>query len=97
MALDSELIIDVATEMGVEASFIEKDYYATKVVQAIARCSHSEIKPIFCGGTSLSKGYGILRDFPKMWTFVHSSTSAQRQLNRFVETLGAKYAAWLNL
>ncbi len=63
MALDSELIIDVATEMGVDASFIEKDYYATKVVQAIANCSHSEIKPIFCGGTSLSKGYGILKRF----------------------------------
>ena len=63
MALDSELINDVATEMNVDASFIEKDYYATKVVQAIARCSHSEIKPIFCGGTSLSKGYGILKRF----------------------------------
>ena len=63
MALDSELIIDVATKMDVDASFIEKDYYATKVVQAIAKCSHSEIKPIFCGGTSLSKGYGILKRF----------------------------------
>lgn len=63
MALDSELIKDVATEMNVDASFIEKDYYATKVVQAIAKCSHSKIKPIFCGGTSLSKGYGILKRF----------------------------------
>ncbi len=63
MALDSELIIDVATEMNVDASFIEKDYYATKVVQAIGNCTHSKIKPIFCGGTSLSKGYGILKRF----------------------------------
>ena len=63
MALDSELIIDVATEMNVDASFVEKDYYVTKVVQAIANCSHSKITPIFCGGTSLSKGYGILNRF----------------------------------
>ena len=63
MALDSELINDVATEMNVDASFIEKDYYATKVVQAIADYSHSKITPIFCGGTSLSKGYEILKRF----------------------------------
>ncbi|MDE0308572.1 MAG: nucleotidyl transferase AbiEii/AbiGii toxin family protein [Acidiferrobacterales bacterium] len=49
--------------MNVDASFIEKDYYATKVVQAIAKCSHSKIEPVFCGGTSLSKGYGILNRF----------------------------------
>ncbi len=61
--LDIELINDVATEMNVDASFIEKHYYATKVVQAIADCSHSRITPIFCGATSLSKGYGILKRF----------------------------------
>ena len=63
MLLDSELINDVATELNVDASFIEKDYYAVKVVQAIADYSHNEITPIFCGGTSLSKGYGILKRF----------------------------------
>ena len=61
--LDSELINDVATEMNVDASFIEKDYYATKVVQAIGDYSHGKITPIFCGGTSLSKGYRILKRF----------------------------------
>ena len=63
MALDSELINDVAGEMSVDASFIEKDYYAVKVIQAIAGYSPSKITPIFCGGTSLSKGYGILKRF----------------------------------
>ena len=33
------------------------------IVQAIADYSHDEITPIFCGGTSLSKGYGILKRF----------------------------------
>lgn len=61
--LDSELINDVAAEMSVDASFIEKDYYAVKVIQAIAGYSHSKITPVFCGGTSLSKGYGILKRF----------------------------------
>lgn len=63
MPLDNELINDVAAELDVDASFIEKDYYAVKVVQAIAGYSHNEITPVFCGGTSLSKGYGILKRF----------------------------------
>ena len=63
MPLDSELVSDIAVELNVNASFIEKDYYAVKVIQAIASYSHDEIMPIFCGGTSLSKGYGILKRF----------------------------------
>jgi len=61
--LDSELINDVAAELGVDASFVEKDYYAVKVIRAIAGYSHDVITPIFCGGTSLSKGYDILKRF----------------------------------
>ena len=62
MPLDNELINDVAAELDVDASFIEKDYYAVKVVQAIAGYSHDVITPVFCGGTSLSKGYDILKE-----------------------------------
>lgn len=63
MSLDSEVVNDIAIELGAAAAFIEKDFYAVKVIQAIASYSHSEITPIFCGGTSLSKGYKILKRF----------------------------------
>ena len=63
MVLDSELINDIAVELNVDVSFIEKDYYAVQIIQAIADYSHDEVTPLFCGGTSLSKGYGILKRF----------------------------------
>ena len=61
--LDNELISDVAAELNVNASFVEKDYYTVKVVRAIAGYSHDLITPVFCGGTSLSKEYDILKWF----------------------------------
>ena len=48
--LDRKLINDVAAELNVDASFIEKDDYAVKVVQAIADYFHNEVTPMFCGG-----------------------------------------------
>lgn len=64
--------------MNVDPSFIEKDYYAVKVIQAIAEYSHDEITPIFCGGTSLSKGYGILKRFSEDVDFRAQFTGGTR-------------------
>lgn len=61
--LDKQTIEDAAIELGVDASFVEKDWYAVQVLKAIADFSHSSITPIFSGGTSLSKGYGLLKRF----------------------------------
>jgi hypothetical protein len=60
---DKQTIEDAAVELGVDASFIEKDWYAVKVIEAIAAFSHPLIMPVFSGGTSLSKGYGLLKRF----------------------------------
>lgn len=59
-----ETINEIAIELGVDPSFIEKDWYAVKVIEVIAGLSSdSSITPIFCGGTSLSKAYGLLKRF----------------------------------
>ncbi len=63
MSLDTQTIEEAAIELGVDPSFVEKDWYAVQVLEAIAAFSHSLIKPIFSGGTSLSKGYGLLQRF----------------------------------
>lgn len=63
MSLEPETINDIAIELGVDPSFIEKDWYAVKVVAAIAGLANDSITPIFCGGTSLSKAYGLLKRF----------------------------------
>jgi len=59
--LDFKLLEDIAIELGVEPSFIEKDWFAVKILKTIA--SILDINIIFTGGTSLSKGYGLIKRF----------------------------------
>lgn len=58
-----DIIQDIAIELGVDPSFVEKDWYAVKAIARIATIEAPGIKPIFSGGTSLSKGYGLIRRF----------------------------------
>ncbi len=60
---NKETIEEIAIELGVDPSFIEKDWYAVKVIQIISGIIPHNITPIFSGGTSLSKGYGLLKRF----------------------------------
>lgn len=63
MPPDKQAIEDVAAELGVDPAFVEKDWYAVQVLSAIAGVGHSDIAPVFCGGTSLTKAYGLLKRF----------------------------------
>ena len=63
MSLDTDAIDFVARERGISPAFVEKDWYATQVIRAIADYSASGITPIFSGGTSLSKAFGIIQRF----------------------------------
>jgi hypothetical protein len=47
----------------VESGFVEKDWYAVQVLAAIASHQNNDIVTVFCGGTNLSKGYGLLKRF----------------------------------
>ena len=58
-----ELLQDIAIELGVHPSFVEKDWYAIQAVSAIVAADHGGLRPVFSGGTSLSKGYGIIQRF----------------------------------
>ncbi len=61
--LNPEIILEIATELGVAPSFIEKDWYAVQTIKLISEHSTNEIAAIFSGGTSLSKGYGLIERF----------------------------------
>lgn len=63
MPPDKRAIEDVAAELGVDPAFVEKDWYAVQVLSAIAGIDHPEMAPVFCGGTSLTKAYGLLKRF----------------------------------
>src|ERR1035437_1764357 len=59
-----QAIIRAAThfrDQGLRESFIEKDYYVTEVLRAVA--AYVGDKAIFKGGTSLSKGWNLIQRF----------------------------------
>jgi predicted nucleotidyltransferase component of viral defense system len=58
-----EVFDDIAIELGVDPSFIEKDWFAVKILQGVSTLSVAPLKIIFAGGTSLSKGYGLIKRF----------------------------------
>lgn len=60
---DPQALEDVASELGVDVAFIEKDWHAHLVLSAIAGHKHPKIKPVFTGGTSLSKAHGLIKRF----------------------------------
>ena len=63
MPPDPELVEAIATELGVDPSFVEKDWHAMRLVSTVVEARHDDIRPVFSGGTSLSKGYGLIRRF----------------------------------
>ena len=60
---DPAILEAVATELGVDPSFVEKDWHATQAIAAVVGVVQDGLRPVFSGGTSLSKGYGLIRRF----------------------------------
>lgn len=63
MLLDKDAAIYLAREMGIDPAFIEKDWHAVRVLEALSQYSHDRVTSIFTGGTSLSIGNGLLKRF----------------------------------
>ena len=63
MPPEPELIEAIATDLGVDPSFVEKDWYAIRLVATIVNVRQDNLALVFSGGTSLSKGYGLIRRF----------------------------------
>lgn len=63
MFLDVQNVLDAAAELAVDKSFIEKDWYATQIVEVIASINDNDIAPIFSGGTCLLKAYKLIKRF----------------------------------
>jgi Nucleotidyl transferase AbiEii toxin, Type IV TA system len=53
----------IAAELVVDASLVEKDWYAIRIIAAISRVKHPAMRLVFSGGTSLAKGYGLIQRF----------------------------------
>jgi len=68
---DKAIIEDISLELGIDPSFIEKDWYAVQLLVLISELQSSrDVGKVFSGGTSLSKGYGLIKRFSEDLDFI---------------------------
>jgi len=63
MSLDPEVVSDIAAELSIDPAFVEKDWHSVQVLKTIGTIKDDAITILFSGGTSLSKGHGLLKRF----------------------------------
>jgi predicted nucleotidyltransferase component of viral defense system len=61
--LDRRLVEDVANALGADEGLVEKDWHVVRAIGNLAALDHGDVKPAFSGGTSLSKGWGLIKRF----------------------------------
>lgn len=68
---DKAVIQDISSELGIDPSFIEKDWYAVQLLVLISELQRTrDVRMAFSGGTSLSKGYGLIKRFSEDLDFI---------------------------
>ena len=75
-------IQEAAIELAVDPAFIEKDWYAVRALESIVSHSSKNHSATFSGGTSLSKGYGLIQRFSEDLDFVISNSQTLNRAER---------------
>lgn len=53
----------IAGALAVDEAFVEKDWYVVQAIRVLQDLKTDDIVPVFSGGTSLLKGYGLIKRF----------------------------------
>src|ERR1700710_1224971 len=61
--LDQPLVEAVAQRLSTAPGLIEKDWHVTRALEVLAAFDHDGAIPAFGGGTSLSKGWDLIKRF----------------------------------
>ncbi len=61
--LDRKLIERAAGAIPSDERMVEKDWYVVRAIRIISALDHAGGMPAFSGGTSLSKGWGLIKRF----------------------------------
>jgi hypothetical protein len=61
--LDPRLVERVAEDLGTSPGLVEKDWHVVRVLGVIAQVDPGGMMPAFSGGTSLSKGWELIKRF----------------------------------
>ena len=78
-------------------SILEKDLLITEVLSLLTQFVWSEVQPVFCGGTSLSKGYGLIQRMSEDIDFklVLPSGWTRSQMRRELSALRKRLTEWM--
>jgi predicted nucleotidyltransferase component of viral defense system len=60
---DPRLIEEIAAELGTAPGLVEKDWQVVRALAVIVGTETSGMMPAFSGGTSLSKGWNLIKRF----------------------------------
>ena len=86
--INREIIEDVAIELGISPSFIEKDFYAVKILNELSGFYYENARFVFTGGTCLSKGYGLIKRFSEDIDFrILTTVSFNRKARKQFQTI----------
>ncbi|MDR3554167.1 MAG: nucleotidyl transferase AbiEii/AbiGii toxin family protein [Syntrophobacteraceae bacterium] len=61
--LARDLVEQLATALGTNPGLVEKDWHVVRALGILASLDHADAKPVFSGGTSLSKGWSLIKRF----------------------------------
>jgi hypothetical protein len=61
--LDRNLIEQIASGLGTNPGLVEKDWHVVRALGVLAGLEHKAARPVFSGGTSLAKGWGLIKRF----------------------------------
>jgi predicted nucleotidyltransferase component of viral defense system len=79
-----------------DPSILEKDLLITEVLGLLAGYEWGEVQPVFCGGTSLSKGYGLIQrmsediDFKLVLPVGWSKSQTRREMGELRDRLAQR-------
>jgi predicted nucleotidyltransferase component of viral defense system len=60
---DRRLVEEVAADLGTRPNLVEKDWHVVRAIGVIAQVETAGMMPAFSSGTSLSKGWELIKRF----------------------------------
>jgi predicted nucleotidyltransferase component of viral defense system len=97
--LNRRLVEEIAAALGTEPGLVEKEWHVVRAIDVIAALDHGGARPVFCGGTSLSVGWGLIKRFSEDIDFkvaipaADNPSQARARRRKFREDVFAALAA----
>lgn len=95
--LFSETIRAASKHLNINEVFVEKDYWITLVLNRLSKSEYAN-ETVFKGGTSLSKGFGLINRFSEDVdiAIVNAASKSGNEIKNFIRTVEKEITAELN-